>query len=110
VQDDVFSAYFYTLVSRDTQEMYYSAKRQQFLVDQGYAFKVLPSLHISAQVCQKWQHHVCQTAASLPCRFDQVKSAASELARKACSAVARSADQAPITCTENAVPCLSSDL
>ena len=34
------NAYFYTLVSRDTREMYYSTKRQQFLVDQGYAFKV----------------------------------------------------------------------
>ena len=27
-------------VSTDTQEMFYSTKRQQFLVDQGYAFKV----------------------------------------------------------------------
>ena len=35
-----FDAFFYTLVSRDTQEMFYSAKRQQFLIDQGYAFKV----------------------------------------------------------------------
>lgn len=24
------------------QEMYYSTKRQQFLIDQGYSFKVLP--------------------------------------------------------------------
>lgn len=50
LQENDFSAYFYTLVSRDTQEMYYSAKRQQFLVDQGYAFKVVPNLHTSAQV------------------------------------------------------------
>jgi hypothetical protein len=50
LQENEFSAYFYTLVSRDTQEMYYSAKRQQFLVDQGYAFKVVPNLHTSAQV------------------------------------------------------------
>lgn len=35
-----FNAFFYTLVSRDTEEMYYSTKRQQFLIDQGYAFKV----------------------------------------------------------------------
>lgn len=49
-QEEEFSAFFYTLVSRDTQEMYYSAKRQQFLVDQGYAFKVLPNLHQQAQV------------------------------------------------------------
>ena len=39
-----FNAYFYTLVSRDTREMYYSTKRQQFLVDQGYAFKVVTNL------------------------------------------------------------------
>lgn len=51
LQEEEFSAFFYTLVSRDTQEMYYSAKRQQFLVDQGYAFKVLPNLHVQAQVC-----------------------------------------------------------
>lgn len=50
LQEEEFSAFFYTLVSRDTQEMYYSAKRQQFLVDQGYAFKVLPNLHQTAMV------------------------------------------------------------
>lgn len=50
LQEEEFSAFFYTLVSRDTQEMYYSAKRQQFLVDQGYAFKVLPALHTTAGV------------------------------------------------------------
>merc|ERR1711904_97845 len=36
-----FNAFFYSLVSKDTQEMYYSTKRQQFLIDQGYAFKVV---------------------------------------------------------------------
>lgn len=36
---DSFNAFFYTLVSQDTQEMYYSSKRQQFLIDQGYSFK-----------------------------------------------------------------------
>lgn len=35
-----FNAFFYTLVSKDTREMYYAAKRQRFLVDQGYAFRV----------------------------------------------------------------------
>jgi DNA excision repair protein ERCC-3 len=29
-----------TLVSSDTHEMYYSSKRQQFLIDQGYEFRV----------------------------------------------------------------------
>lgn len=38
-----FNAFFYSLVSQDTEEMYYSSKRQQFLIDQGYAFKVLTS-------------------------------------------------------------------
>lgn len=38
--DEGFNAFFYTLVSKDTEEMYYSTKRQQFLIDQGYSFKV----------------------------------------------------------------------
>lgn len=39
--DGGFNAFFYTLVSTDTSEMYYSSKRQQYLVDQGYTFKVV---------------------------------------------------------------------
>ncbi|KAG5014501.1 hypothetical protein JHK82_020184 [Glycine max] len=39
-----YNAFFYSLVSIDTQEMYYSTKRQQFLIDQGYSFKVITSL------------------------------------------------------------------
>ena len=39
-----FNAFFYSLVSKDTQEMYYSTKRQQFLIDQGYSFKVITGL------------------------------------------------------------------
>ncbi|KAJ2659645.1 DNA repair helicase RAD25 [Coemansia sp. RSA 1200] len=42
--DEGFNAFFYSLVSKDTQEMFYSAKRQQFLVDQGYSFKVITQL------------------------------------------------------------------
>ena len=42
--DEGFNAFFYSLVSKDTQEMYYSTKRQAFLVDQGYAFKVITEL------------------------------------------------------------------
>jgi len=42
--DEGFNAFFYSLVSKDTQEMYYSSKRQAFLVDQGYAFKVITQL------------------------------------------------------------------
>lgn len=36
-----FNAFFYSLVSRDTQEMYYASKRQTFLVEQGYNYHVL---------------------------------------------------------------------
>ncbi|KAK9911400.1 hypothetical protein M0R45_035315 [Rubus argutus] len=39
-----YNAFFYSLVSTDTQEMYFSTKRQQFLIDQGYSFKVITSL------------------------------------------------------------------
>lgn len=42
--DEGFNAFFYSLVSKDTEEMYYSTKRQQFLIDQGYAFKVITEL------------------------------------------------------------------
>ncbi|MED6191469.1 General transcription and DNA repair factor IIH helicase subunit xpb1 [Stylosanthes scabra] len=38
-----YNAFFYSLVSTDTQ-MYYSTKRQQLLIDQGYSFKVITSL------------------------------------------------------------------
>jgi DNA excision repair protein ERCC-3 len=42
--DEGFNAFFYSLVSKDTNEMYYSSKRQAFLVDQGYSFKVITHL------------------------------------------------------------------
>ncbi|KAG4306495.1 hypothetical protein PORY_000483 [Pneumocystis oryctolagi] len=42
--DQGFNAFFYSLISKDTMEVYYSVKRQAFLVDQGYAFKVITHL------------------------------------------------------------------
>lgn len=39
-----YNAFFYTLVSQDTFEMDYSRRRQQFLVNQGYAYKVITKL------------------------------------------------------------------
>jgi len=39
-----FNAFFYTLVSSDTAEMSFSRKRQRFLVNQGYAYKVVTKL------------------------------------------------------------------
>ena len=39
-----FNAFFYSLVSKDTMEMQYSQKRQRFLINQGYAYKVIAEL------------------------------------------------------------------
>lgn len=39
-----YNAFFYTLVSQDTMEMSYSRKRQRFLVNQGYSYKVITKL------------------------------------------------------------------
>ncbi|KAH8379088.1 hypothetical protein KR009_003035 [Drosophila setifemur] len=39
-----YNAFFYTLVSQDTMEMSYSRKRQRFLVNQGYSYKVITHL------------------------------------------------------------------
>ncbi|KAJ8924835.1 hypothetical protein NQ315_000989 [Exocentrus adspersus] len=39
-----YNAFFYTLVSQDTLEMTYSRKRQRFLVNQGYSYKVITKL------------------------------------------------------------------
>lgn len=36
-----FNAFFYSLVSTDTREMFFNSKRQQYLVDQGYTYQVL---------------------------------------------------------------------
>jgi len=56
-----YNAFFYTLVSRDTKENLYATKRQRFLVDQGYSFKVvtdlpdlenIPDLHFNNKVDQ----------------------------------------------------------
>lgn len=41
---EVFNAFFYSLVSQDTIEMSYSRKRQRFLINQGYSYKVVTHL------------------------------------------------------------------
>lgn len=38
-----YNAYFYSLVSQDTVEMHFARKRQRFLVNQGYSYKVVTS-------------------------------------------------------------------
>ena len=39
-----YNAFFYSLVSTDSLEMAYSSKRQRFLVNQGYSYKVITKL------------------------------------------------------------------
>jgi len=56
-----FNAFFYTLVSADTQEMFYSAKRQQYLIDQGYTFKIVTNLCEKAAVEAVKQDYVFST-------------------------------------------------
>ena len=41
-----YTSYFYSLVSEDTKEMYYASKRQQYLVNQGYTYKVVNDCQI----------------------------------------------------------------
>ncbi|KAJ3031828.1 UNVERIFIED_CONTAM: hypothetical protein HDU68_012334 [Siphonaria sp. JEL0065] len=42
--DGGYNSFFYTLVSRDTEEVYYCAKRQQFLIDQGYSYDIITKM------------------------------------------------------------------
>lgn len=58
--DGSFNAYFYSLVSKDTEEMYYSSKRQQFLIDQGYTFKVITRLEGFEQNSSKRVYHTLE--------------------------------------------------
>jgi superfamily II DNA or RNA helicase len=36
-----FNAFFYSLVVPDTHEHFYAARRQRYLVNQGYAFRIM---------------------------------------------------------------------
>lgn len=40
-----YNAFFYTIITKNTEEMYFSNKRHRFLVDQGYYFKVVTDLY-----------------------------------------------------------------
>lgn len=44
INPDEFNGYFYSLISQDTREMHFSTRRQQFLVKQGYSFKLIQQL------------------------------------------------------------------
>lgn len=80
-----FNAFFYTLVSTDTREMYFSSKRQQYLVDQGYTFKVQQDLvdiadRESTLLCTKEQEMtLLNQVVSFTCEtYDQAENKALE--------------------------------
>jgi len=39
-----YNAYFYTLISKYTEEMAYSIKRQRFLVNQGFSYRIITEI------------------------------------------------------------------
>jgi DNA excision repair protein ERCC-3 len=39
-----YNGYFYSLISQDTREVHFSTRRQQFLIKQGYSFKLIQNL------------------------------------------------------------------
>ena len=84
-EEGEFDAFFYSLVSTDTAEMFYSAKRQKFLVDQGYAFKVVTNLLASTQPGELF----CSTREAQIDLLGKVLNAGSEAADKAADKAAR---------------------
>lgn len=41
ISEQQYNAFFYSLLSKDTEEMEYADKRQQFIIDQGYSYRVI---------------------------------------------------------------------
>ena len=41
---DSFNAYFYTLVSLDTEEVKFADNRQRYLVDQGFYYEIIQEM------------------------------------------------------------------
>lgn len=63
--EEGFKSRFYTLVTRDTDEVSFSAKRRSFLVDQGYEFKVISDFSQFISPEEKEKLHYCKPADQL---------------------------------------------
>ena len=46
-----YNAFFYTLVSLETDETLYAAKRQKFLIDQGFSFEIVSDMVLPNNLC-----------------------------------------------------------
>jgi len=51
---DEFDSYFYSLVSSGTTEERYAAKRRQYLIDQGYSYKVAADVLQTARISSEY--------------------------------------------------------
>ncbi len=47
-KEDGRQAYFYAIVSRDTNDQEFAAKRQRFLAEQGYAYEIVDASDVLA--------------------------------------------------------------
>ena len=70
-----FNAYFYTLVSKGTEEMTYSQKRQDFLINQGYTYKIITEIpemnNFPSNLELDQQQLLDETLATLPAAEDK---------------------------------------
>jgi DNA excision repair protein ERCC-3 len=41
---DDYNAYFYSIISSDTREVYFSMKRRRYLIEQGYNYHLLENI------------------------------------------------------------------
>ena len=65
-----YNAFFFTIVSKNTEEMYFSNKRQRFLVDQGYYFIVKDAKEELGVSELREDRHYCERVLEELKRFD----------------------------------------
>jgi DNA excision repair protein ERCC-3 len=59
--EEGFRSRFYTLLSKDTDEVFFSTKRKRFLVDQGYEFKVVTDIQQQIENTKDMSHYLCSS-------------------------------------------------
>ena len=51
IKGNEYNAFFYTLISDDTRETYFSMKRKEFLLNQGYTYEIIDDFK---EVLKRW--------------------------------------------------------
>jgi DNA excision repair protein ERCC-3 len=59
--EEGFRSRFYTLLSKDTDEVFFSTKRKRFLVDQGYEFKIVTNIQGQIESYGDMSHFLCSS-------------------------------------------------